>query len=145
MPQGRKLSKIGTIKAKLHCPIVGNIKTCIVKREPDNWYECFSVEYTPIHRPASDKAVGTDVGIINFAILSTGEAKENSRHQRTAEKKLKKSNAGIPQRKKDLKTGKSFASYLRNFTGRSATNVKIFFTKSRMLTSKITARSSLRT
>ena len=68
-PQGLKLSKIGTIKAKLHRPIVGDIKTYTVKREHDKWYACFGVEYAPIPRPASDKAVGIDVGIYNFAVL----------------------------------------------------------------------------
>ncbi len=84
-----KLSKIGTIKIKLHRPIIGSIKTCTVKREHDKWFACFSVEYVPIPELVSDKAIGVDVGIHNFAVLSTGETIANSKYLQTTEKKLK--------------------------------------------------------
>ena len=94
-----KLSKIGTIKIKLHRPIIGSIKTCTVKREHDKWYACFSVEYVPSSKLVSDKAIGVDVGIHNFAVLSTGETIANSKYLQTTEKKLKKK-----QRKLSSKT-----------------------------------------
>lgn len=50
------LSKIGSIKVKLHRPIEGTIKTCTIKKEVDHWYIVFSCEvesqnyYQPIMR-----------------------------------------------------------------------------------------------
>src|SRR3954453_18922578 len=38
------LSKIGSIKVKLHREIKGSIKTCTIKREGDCWYVVFSCE-----------------------------------------------------------------------------------------------------
>jgi IS605 OrfB family transposase len=38
------LSKIGTIKMKLHRPIEGKMKTCTIKREVDQWYLVLSCE-----------------------------------------------------------------------------------------------------
>jgi len=87
-PQGLKLSKIGTIKIKMHRPIRGTIKTCTIKREVDRWYVCFSVAYEPTQRPVSDKAIGIDVGISSFATLSNGEVIDNPKHLIQAEKKL---------------------------------------------------------
>ena len=102
--RGLRLSKIGTIKIKLHRPIDGVIKTCSVKREHDKWYACFAVEYVPtISKDATlenSKTVGIDVGIHNFAVLSTGEAIENPKHLQTAEKRLKKKQRKLSSKKK---------------------------------------------
>ena len=87
-PQGLKLSKIGTIKIKLHRQPEGIIKTCIVRRDADKWYACFSVEYKPITKPIPDKAIGIDVGIKSFAVLSDGQIIENPKHLCKSEKKL---------------------------------------------------------
>src|ERR1051326_4012866 len=38
------LSKIGSIKVKLHREIKGTIKTCTIKREGDAWYVIFACE-----------------------------------------------------------------------------------------------------
>lgn len=86
--QGLKLSKIGTIKIKLHRPIVGTIKTCTIKRENDKWYACFSVEYEAIRKPASGRFVGIDVGIKSFAVLSDGTVIDNPKYLRKSGKKL---------------------------------------------------------
>ena len=39
-----KLSKIGIIRMFMHREIEGKIKTCIITRDGDHWYVCFSVE-----------------------------------------------------------------------------------------------------
>jgi putative transposase len=72
-PHGLKLSKIGTIKIKLHRSIPITIKTCTIKREIDKWYACFVVDYAPITTPIPENAVGIDVGINSFAVLSKYE------------------------------------------------------------------------
>lgn len=87
--QGLKLSKIGTVKIKLHRQIQGTVKTCTIKRECDKWYACFSVEYGTIPRDIPKKAIGIDVGIKSFAVLSDGSTIDNPRHLIKSEKQLK--------------------------------------------------------
>lgn len=100
--QGLSLSKIGTVKIKLHRPIIGTVKTCTIKRKLDKWYACISVEYEPVKKPIPTKAVGIDVGIKSFAVLSDGEVINNPKHLRKSEKKLI-----LKQRQLSKKTKKS--------------------------------------
>jgi len=101
------LSKIGSIKIKLHRPIVGIPKTCTIRRQAGKWYVCISVEYEPKPLRKSNKAVGIDVGLENFATLSTKEKIVNPRFFKTDEKalakaqrKLSKQSKGTPERQK---------------------------------------------
>jgi IS605 OrfB family transposase len=82
------LSKIGSIKVKLHREINGTVKTCTIKREGDCWYAIFAceVEHEPLE--ASNEAVGIDLGLLHFATLSDGSTIENPRYYRKSEKKL---------------------------------------------------------
>jgi len=66
-----ELSKIGSIKIKLHRSIMGILKTCTIKKQAGKWYVCFSVEYESKPLSPSEKAVGIDVGLENFATFST--------------------------------------------------------------------------
>src|SRR5205823_5093717 len=69
-----RLSKIGDVRIKLHRPIEGKVKTLTVTRSATcKWYACFSVECAPEILPASDRAIGIDLGLSHFATLSTGE------------------------------------------------------------------------
>jgi len=108
---GLKLSKIGTIKIKLYRQPQGTIKTCTIRRSATGkWYATFSciVESKSILK--SDKAVGLDVGITSFAILSDGRKIDNPRFFRKDEKnlakvqgKMSKAEKGSPERKKRCK------------------------------------------
>jgi len=98
--QGLKLSKIGTLKIKLHRSIQGNIKTCIIKKEIDRWYACFSVEYEPVKRPLPDKSIGIDVGIKSFATTSDGEIINNPKYLIKSEKKLISKQRHLSKKKK---------------------------------------------
>src|SRR5689334_16204536 len=70
-----KLSKIGKVKIKLHREIEGKIKTCTISQSPTGkWFACLSVECEAEALPKSQKAIGIDVGLKEFAVLSTGEA-----------------------------------------------------------------------
>jgi len=104
------LSKIGSIKIKLHRPIVGTLKTCTIRRQAGKWYACISIEYQPKPLPENKKAVGIDVGIKNFATLSTKEEIENPRFFKSEEKalakaqrKLSKQSQGSSERQKAKK------------------------------------------
>ena len=90
------LSKIGTLRLKLHRQVTGKAKTCTVKREGSQWYVVFSVEteFEPLENVGP--TVGIDVGLEYFANQSDGVQVENPRHFRKSEKRLAKA-----QRKAD--------------------------------------------
>jgi putative transposase len=90
------LSKIGNVKAILHRPVEGRLKTCTVRRQSGKWYVCFAVEVEEEPLPESTEQVGIDVGLNAFAALSNGEFVENPRFFRKEEKALAKA-----QRKAD--------------------------------------------
>jgi len=92
------LSKIGDIKVWLHRPIEGTMKRLTIRRSATNkWYVSFLCEDVPKYAISdSEKAVGIDVGISNFAVLSDGVFIENQRYLAACEDKL-----AIAQSKKD--------------------------------------------
>jgi putative transposase len=85
-----RLSKIGSVKAVLHRPVPGKIKTCTVRRQGEKWYVCFAVQVETEPLPESTKTVGIDIGLLEFAALSTGELVANPRFFRKGEKALAK-------------------------------------------------------
>jgi putative transposase len=91
------LQGVGDIKLKWHRPLPADaqIKTVTAKREAGRWYACFSVDMPePEPLPMSELAVGIDVGLRAFAVLSDGTEMANPRHFRAAERRLR-----IAQRK----------------------------------------------
>jgi putative transposase len=94
------LSKIGSCRIHLSRPIEGWIKTCTIKRETDGWYVIFAVEENQSRFfPKTGKRVGIDVGIENFATLSTGEAIANPEYLRESERELKRAQRKVSHRK----------------------------------------------
>jgi len=101
------LSKIGSIKVKLHREIKGTIKTCTIKREGDCWYVVFACEVEASPKLAyTDEAVGIDLGLTHFATLSTGDTIDNPRYFRKSEKKLAKAQQNLSRKKKGSKRRK---------------------------------------
>ena len=95
-----KLSKIGTIKVKLHRQMQGTIKTCTIIREINNWYVCLTCEVEHISLLKTNKAVGVDMGLEKFASLSNGEHIPNPRYLRKSESKLKYEQRKLSRKKK---------------------------------------------
>lgn len=100
---GRKLtlSRIGSCRLILSRPIEGKIKTVTIKREADGWYVSFSVECdarTDILQ--TGQSVGVDVGLENFATLSTGATIANPQHLRHAEQRLKAAQRNASRKKR---------------------------------------------
>ncbi|OKL38052.1 RNA-guided endonuclease InsQ/TnpB family protein [Domibacillus mangrovi] len=94
-------TKLGEIDILLHRPLEGKIKQLIVKRQGHRWYAIFCVERQAL--PSSidtDNAVGIDVGINKYAVLSNGTAYENPRFLRKKEKQLKKAQRALSKKKK---------------------------------------------
>jgi len=74
------LSKIGHVRAIVHRPLEGTVKTCCVRRtNAGKWFVAFSCEAEASPLPPTDTAVGIDVGLEKFATLSTGEQIVNPR------------------------------------------------------------------
>ncbi len=85
------LSKIGNVKAIIHRPIEGTIKTCTIRKTPTGkWFVTFSCEVEPLPLPVTDAQVGIDVGLTTFATLSNGGKIENPRFYRKEEANLRR-------------------------------------------------------
>ena len=86
-----KLPKIGWVKVKAHRQIKGIIKSATISMTPTGKYyisiSC-DVEIAPL--PKTNSSVGVDLGVSNFAILSTGEKIGNRRFFTLLSKKLAK-------------------------------------------------------
>jgi putative transposase len=94
------LQGIGDVKVKLHREIEGKIKTVSVKREAGHWYALFSCEVDAVPLPASDEAVGIDVGLTTFAVLSDGSEIANPRYARKAAAAVRRAQRKVARRKR---------------------------------------------
>jgi len=103
-PSGRLyLQGVGDLKLKWHRPLPpeAQIKTVTAKREAGDWYVCFSVEMPdPEPLAGSDLAVGIDVGLTTFAVLSNEAEIANPRHFRAAERRLRIAQRKLARRKR---------------------------------------------
>jgi putative transposase len=100
--QSISLSKIGNIKAVVHRPIEGKIKTCCIRRtSTGKWYAAFSSEVEDIPIPEVKEAVGIDVGLERFAVFSNKDKIVNPRFFGTDEKDLSKANRRFSKNDKD--------------------------------------------
>ena len=111
-----KFQKRNGLKIRVDRVFQGKIKTCTVKKKPTNKYFIYILVETNDVIPKKPKieektAIGIDLGIKDFAILSTGEKVKNQKNlaklmprlrvlQKRADKKKKGSNN---QRKANLK------------------------------------------
>jgi putative transposase len=68
-------------------PIEGTIKTVTITQEADGWYACFACVDVPIQPlPPTGQEVGIDLGFKVFLVTAEGDAVENPRCYRKAEK-----------------------------------------------------------
>lgn len=117
-----KLSKIGTLRVKMHRPIQGIIKTCTLRRNASGeWSASFSCEVELFPQETKEESVGIDVGLEKFATLSNGEQIENPRFFKQgqkalakAQRKLAKLEKGTAERKKQGKIVAKVHERIRN-------------------------------
>ena len=96
------LSKVGRVKAAIHRPLEGNVKTATVRRTAaGKWYVSFSCEVDLKPLPESAGRVGVDVGLDSFATLSDGEKIENPRFFRKEEKALARASRRFSEAERD--------------------------------------------
>lgn len=91
-----KLSKIGSIRIKMHRMIEGAIKTCTLRKNASgDWDICFSCEVNVEPAIPQKDAVGIDMGLTQFAVLSNGQTIENPRFFKKGQRALAKAQRGL--------------------------------------------------
>jgi putative transposase len=91
---------VGTLKVKLHRPVLGTIKTVTTKRSCGKWYAVFTCEVEAQPLPAMGQDVGIDLGLIDFLVTDTGQAVPNPRPLRTAQERLAQAQRSLQRKKK---------------------------------------------
>jgi len=98
-----KLPKIGEVKAVIHRPIEGKVKTVTVsKNRCDQYYASILFEEGK-EKPSPStegKAVGVDLGLNHYAITSDGSKFDNPRWIDKHEKNLKTKQCGLSRKQK---------------------------------------------
>ncbi|OAK67450.1 RNA-guided endonuclease InsQ/TnpB family protein [Lederbergia galactosidilytica] len=94
-------TRLGEIDILLHRPLKAPIKQLMIKRQGNRWYAIFCVEGQALPTTLDiHNAIGIDVGINQYAVLSNGLEHENPRFLRKKERQLKKTQRRLSKRKK---------------------------------------------
>jgi len=99
---------LGTVKAKIHRDITGELKTVTLSKMPEGrYYVSLLIEDSQLQPDTSSdgKAIGIDLGLIDFVVTSDGSKYQNPKHLHKNERNLKRKQRKL-SRKKDKTTGK---------------------------------------
>lgn len=89
------------IKIKQHREFTGIIKSCTITKTPsEKYYISILVDSENKQLPETDKKIGIDLGIKNFAITSDGEVFANPKWLRKSEKRLAKLQRDLSRKEK---------------------------------------------
>ena len=108
-----RLPKIGWVKVKAHRQVKGLIKSATIsKTATGKYFISILCEEEIVSLPKTDSSLGIDLGLENFAILSTGEKVGNPKFLVSLSKKLAKeqkilSRRGLLAKKKGIKLSES--------------------------------------
>jgi len=99
------LPKLKGIKAALHRKFTGKIKTVTISKTATNKFFASILVDDGVLFPKTcistkENSVGVDLGIKDFAVLSTGEKIKNPRHLKKSENKLAKLQKQLSKKKK---------------------------------------------
>ncbi|SDX28459.1 IS200/IS605 family element RNA-guided endonuclease TnpB [Paenibacillus sp. PDC88] len=96
-----KLPKLGLVRFAKSRELEGRILNVTVRRHPSGKYSVSILVETEVNPlPKTDSAIGIDVGLKDFAILSDETVYKNPKFFRTLEKKLAKAQRILSRRKK---------------------------------------------
>ena len=100
-----KLPKLKSrVKIKQHRQFTGKIKSCTISKTTTNkYYISILVEAEIKPLPKTDKKVGIDLGIKDFAVTSDGEVFENPKWLRKSEQRVKFLQRSLSRKKKGSK------------------------------------------
>jgi putative transposase len=97
---------LGVVKAKIHRDCVGTLRTVTVSKMPDGRYYASLLMEDGRENPVTNedgKAIGIDLGLLDFAVTSDGSKYQNPRHLKKHERNLKRKQRKL-SRKKDQTT-----------------------------------------
>lgn len=98
--------KFGVVKAKIHRELVGSVRTVTVSKMPDGRYYASLLMDDGADKPATNedgKAIGIDLGLLDFVVTSEGSKYQNPRHLKKHERNLKRKQKKL-SRKRDQTT-----------------------------------------
>jgi putative transposase len=99
---------LGIVKAKIHRELPdGKLKTVTVSKTPDGRYYASLLMEDGIPKPASTsegKAVGVDLGLIDFVVTSDGSKFRNPKHLKKHAKNLKRKQQKLSRKVKGSNT-----------------------------------------
>jgi len=100
-----KLPKLKSrVKIKQHRQFTGKIKSCTISKTTTNkYYISILVEEEIKPLPKTDRKVGIDLGIKDFAVTSDGQIIENPKWLRKTEQKIKRLQKSLSRKQKGSK------------------------------------------
>lgn len=113
-----RIKGVGVLKLRLHRPIPGSIKIATIKREAGRWFALFVVECKIEPLPPSLDAIGLDVGLTSFAVLSDGSVIENPRCERTNAAKIRRARRKVARCRRGGNGRRQAIQNLSRATGR---------------------------
>ena len=111
-----KLPKVGWVRVKAHRQISGVIKSATISMTPTGKYHISilcETEITPLTK--TNSSVGLDLGLSDFAILSTGEKISNEKFLNQLSKKLAKEQKILSRRALTTKKANRKLSESKNY------------------------------
>ena len=99
---------LGVVKAKIHRNCVGTLRTVTVSTMPDCRYYASLLMDDGVKNPVTNedgKAIGIDLGLLDFVVTSDGSKYQNPRHLKKHERNLKRKQRKL-SRKKDKTTNR---------------------------------------
>ena len=99
---------LGVVKAKIHRDCVGTLRNVTISRMPDSRYYASLLMDDGIDNPVTKvdgKAIGIDLGLLDFVVTSDGSKYQNPRHLKKHERNLKRKQRKL-SRKKDKTTNR---------------------------------------
>lgn len=100
------ITKISNIPIRISREFEGEIKTITISKTSSNKYFAsilVKTEQKEIIKPKYQNAIGIDLGVKDFAVLSTGEKISNPRHLQTELRRLKVLQRRVSRKKKGSK------------------------------------------
>jgi IS605 OrfB family transposase len=104
-PNGRlSLPKVGDVRVRWSRPLPAEPSSVTITLDGAGRYHAsFVVEVTQAPLPLASQAVGVDLGLTSFAVLSTGEKVANPRWLRAREKALRRSQRNLSRKQRGSK------------------------------------------
>ncbi len=114
---------IGEIACKIHRTFDGTVKTVTISKNPDGkYYASILVDdgNPDIEIESVGKAIGLDVGLIDFCVTSNGNKYQNPRHFKKHSKNLKRKQQKLSRKQK----GSNTRSKARNLVAKVHAKIK---------------------